>query len=175
MGIGTLRRYHDDSREVGQTAPSPESEDAAQQTQEDTREAAEAAGTVREFDARAIVAERQADLDAALAALQAPEEGASVTDLAQGVQDAAQGLHEAREAVQAAIDADTEEREAKAAEAKTEQAADTKHGDLERPAKTASTAAWIDYAKADPKGAPFDLTERPGLRDAIAAHYLGTE
>lgn len=49
----------------------------------------------------------------------------------------------------------------------------TKHGDLERPAKTASTDAWVAYAKADPAGEPFDLTARPGLRDDIAKHYLG--
>ncbi len=49
----------------------------------------------------------------------------------------------------------------------------TKHGDLERPAQTASTDAWVAYATADPDGAPFDLTARAGLRDDIAKHYLG--
>lgn len=51
--------------------------------------------------------------------------------------------------------------------------ASTKHGDIERPARTASTDAWVGYAKADPTGEPFDLTARPGLRDDIAKHYLG--
>jgi hypothetical protein len=49
----------------------------------------------------------------------------------------------------------------------------TVHGELERPAKTASTDAWVAYAKADPAGEPFDLTARAGLRDDIAKHYLG--
>lgn len=50
----------------------------------------------------------------------------------------------------------------------------TKHGDLERPGSSGSTADWVAYAQADPNGAPLDLTARPGLRDAIAAHYLGS-
>jgi len=49
----------------------------------------------------------------------------------------------------------------------------TKHGDLERPGKTASTDDWVAYAQADPEGEPFDLTPRTGLRDDIAKHYLG--
>lgn len=52
--------------------------------------------------------------------------------------------------------------------------APTNHGDLERPARGASTEKWVAYAKADPNGEPFDLSARAGLRDEIANHYLGT-
>ena len=53
------------------------------------------------------------------------------------------------------------------------QEASTAHGDIERPSPTGSTDAWIVYAKADPKGEPFDLTKRPGLRDDLVKHYAG--
>lgn len=43
----------------------------------------------------------------------------------------------------------------------------------EPPARSAKTAAWVEYAEANPTDPPIDLTERKGLRDEIAAHYLG--
>ena len=47
-------------------------------------------------------------------------------------------------------------------------------GDLpEPPARSAKTAEWVEYAEANPTDPPIDLTERKGLRDEIAAHYLG--
>lgn len=55
------------------------------------------------------------------------------------------------------------------------EAAATKHGDLERPTRGASTAVWVEYATADPHADTngLDLTARTGLRDEIATHYLG--
>lgn len=43
----------------------------------------------------------------------------------------------------------------------------------EPPARSAKTADWVAYAEANPTEPPIDLTERKGLRDEIAAHYLG--
>ena len=43
----------------------------------------------------------------------------------------------------------------------------------EPPARSAKTADWVAYAEANPTDPPIDLTERKGLRDEIAAHYLG--
>lgn len=43
----------------------------------------------------------------------------------------------------------------------------------EPPARSAKTADWVEYAEANPTDPPIDLTERKGLRDEIAAHYLG--
>lgn len=52
--------------------------------------------------------------------------------------------------------------------------ANTDGGDLpEPPARSAKTADWVEYAEANPTDPPIDLTERKGLRDEIAAHYLG--
>jgi len=47
------------------------------------------------------------------------------------------------------------------------------HGGLDVPTRQGSTDSWIAYAQADESGAPFDLTKRTGLRDDLAAHYLG--
>lgn len=45
--------------------------------------------------------------------------------------------------------------------------------EAEPPARSAKTADWVEYAEANPTDPPIDLTERKGLRDEIAAHYLG--
>lgn len=60
-------------------------------------------------------------------------------------------------------------------EAGAEAQADTSHGELERPARTASTEAWVAYAAADTEETGLDLTPRAGLRDEIAEHYLGAK
>lgn len=212
MGITSLRRYHDDSREVGLTPAPQGSEDVPQEvidqrSDEERRTEAAEAGKVREFDAKEVANAARRDLNEAISALQGPVGERSVTELAQDVQDAAQALTEAEAAVEVAIAEDDTDREAVAAEAqrkadeeheeKRQQQAkadadanpdgapaganedgtapepDTKHGEIERPARTASTAAWVAYAEADPNGKPFALEARTGLRDEIATHYLG--
>lgn len=200
MGIGTLRRYHDDSRAVGLT-PTPEgSEDAAAEqehledlTLEAQREAAEQAGAVREFEAKLELREALAALHEAQAALTGPAGDRDLSELISGVTEAATAAQEAEAAVADAIAADEADREEVAAKAKAAadaeaereaqeaakadeaaKAESTKHGDLERPTAQGSTAAWIAYAKSDPNGSPVaDLTERKGLRDEIAQAYLG--
>lgn len=43
----------------------------------------------------------------------------------------------------------------------------------ETPARSAKTIEWVEYAEANPTDPPIDLEPRKGLRDEIAAHYLG--
>lgn len=100
----------------------------------------------------------------------------------------AEAERQAEADAQAKAAADEEERQ-KAATAEAEKLAaeqveadkaaaleeSTKHGELERPTRSASGDTWIAYAKADPEGEPFDLTPRSGLRDEIADHYLGSK
>lgn len=50
----------------------------------------------------------------------------------------------------------------------------TKHGDLEQPGPAGSTADWVAYDAANPKGQRIaDHAPRTGLRDEIRDAYLG--
>lgn len=233
MGIGTLRRYHDDSRVVGET-PLPEGavdaaqEDAAavagaQDELENDRKLNEAAATLGHAHAKvqaayedgtdadvldallADVAKAQESYAAATAAQPAAEEREPIEpgdqpDTAQTTEvrgdpegDESRGDREPVVTVKADDDERsqgdaTPEDGQQAPEAEDDPAGgsdnpggeegandatrvSTAHGDIERPGVTASTDAWINYANADPKGEPFDLAKRPGLRDDLVAHY----
>lgn len=213
MGIGTLRRYHDDSREVGLTPLDESAVDAAK------TDAAEEVGKAEELAHNEAINEAAAELGRAYAdavkltanedeqptdeALEAAaqriaEASAHYAELTAeptpeadpvgGVQTEVRGDPKGEESEgdrepdlggvplgDAAAGAEVAARAAEDAgveQASTEELG-TAHGDVERPARTASTAAWVGYAEADPNGAPLDLTARPGLRDEIARHYLG--
>lgn len=107
-------------------------------------EQAREAGRVREHEAKLALAKVEAD------------ENSTPEDIA---------AEQAK--VNEAIEQDEAERAASA------DADQSKHGDLDRPAKGASTDVWVAYAEADPQGHGLDLTPRPGLRDVVAKHYLG--
>lgn len=150
MGIGTLRRYHDDSREVGLTPAPQGSEDVPQsvieeRTEEEQREEAALAGKVREFDAKLVLRDRLRDLDAATAALHGPAGERSLAELVQEITEAGQAVTAAQEAVDAAITEGDADREAVAAEAQ-------RKADEEAEAQ-ANAAAKADAA-ANPAGAP---------------------
>jgi len=150
MGIGTLRRYHEDSRVAGLTPAPQGSEDVPQstiteRTEDEQRQEAAEAGKVREFEAKLELNAKARELTAAQSAFTGPAGERSLSELAKDVQDAAQAVIDAEEAVQAAIAEDDADREAVAAEAQ-------RKADEEAKAK-ADAAAKAD-ASENPAGAP---------------------
>lgn len=123
-------------------------------------------------EARTKLHAYQAELDAA--GTITPEQQLTLDGLSSDVLAAEHAVEHAQEALRLAKGGEeTGAPESVKLEGNTP-AAPPKHGDLDQPARTASTDAWIAYAELDPSGIPFDLTKRTGLRDEIAAHYLGT-
>jgi hypothetical protein len=155
VGIGTLRRYHEDSRVAGLTPAPQGSEDAPQEeiterTEEQQRQEAAEAGKVREFEAKLELNAKVRELDATQQVLTGPAGDRSLSELAKDVQDAAQAVIDAEEAVQAAIAEDDADRERVAAEA--QQKADEE-------AKAQADAAAKADAAANPAGAPASANE----------------
>lgn len=155
MGIGTLRRYHEDSRVAGLTPAPQGSEDApreeiTERTEEQQRQEAAEAGKVREFEAKLVLNAKVRELDATQQVLTGPAGDRSLSELAKDVQDAAQAVIDAEEAVQAAIAEDDADRERVAAEA--QQKADEE-------AKAQADAAAKADAAANPAGAPASANE----------------
>ena len=146
MGIGTLRRYHEDSRVAGLTPAPQGSEDEPQEqidarTEEEQRQEAAEAGKVREFEAKLA-------LNAAVAEFEEVERAREERDSrenAKAILAAAQAVVEADEAVAAAIAEDDADRQRVAEEAQ-------RKADEEAEAQ-ANAAAKADAA-ANPAGAP---------------------
>ena len=155
MGIGTLRRYHEDSRVAGLTPAPQGSEDVPQdtiteRTEEEQRQEAAEAGKVREFDAKLELNAKREELEAATTALTSPEGDGSTSERFAAVQAAVEAVVEAEEAVQAAIAEDDADRERVAAEAQAK---------ADEEAKAQADAAAKADAAANPAGAPASANE----------------
>lgn len=114
-------------------------------------------------------------------------DGADLASGSQGVVETADGQQHVGEIPLEAAQGDENPEEAQevadgenGAEAGTEgqeeaeEPEDTKHGDLERPGPAGSTADWVAYDAANPKGKRIaDHAPRTGLRDEIRDAYQG--
>lgn len=180
MGIGSLRRYHKPLTSTGAAdKAAPVVGSGPTETPEEAKAAAEA-------NAAKLAQEQQAQADAA----NADQTGAqSVNPIVQeaggvednpansipptipahapGVESEAGAEHEEIE-VGTPVTPGTPEGEQEQAEAI---AADTKHGELERPNRGSSKQAWLDYTAADPGGVPEGYADLN--RDQLAELYLG--
>lgn len=179
MGIGSLRRYHKPLTNAGASTDAP----AVASGPTETAEEVEAARLANEAK---LAAEQQAQADAANADATGAQSVNPIVQEAGGVEDnpanpipatipaqpagveSENGAEHDEVKVGTPVTPGTPEGEQEQAEAI---AADTKHGDLERPNRGSSKQHWLDYAKADGGGVPEGIEEL--TRDQLAELYLG--
>lgn len=151
MGIGTLRRHHEAGGAAREVAPStldPVVEQHAEGADE-VRELRAEVARLTSANASLIEQARLWKAEAVALGWEKPQaENAPESD--------AQGQPEGNDGEQAEVESEGD------------------GGNIpETPARSAKTAAWVEYAEANPTDPPLNLTPRSGLRDIIVAHYLG--
>lgn len=174
MGIGTLRRHYE-AEGAATTAPSTPQPVVEQHAEGNTE-------VERLTSANASLIEQAQHWKAEAVALGWEKPGSEDDTDAVAIAEQKVAYFEAElENWRATLESRKAERDAEAD--KAEDGEQEKAGDegntpedqpeLDYPARSAKTAEWVAFAEKHPTDPPLDLTPRTGLRDAIAAHYLG--